>query len=58
MGEPQDLDEFPEEEFEEEEDEWDDIGDGFDESRKVCVAEKLPLRTFVAYSFRVLKQYS
>ncbi len=57
MGEPQDLDEFPEE-FEEEEDEWDDIGDGFGESRKVCVAEKLPLRTFVTYSFRVLKQYS
>jgi hypothetical protein len=29
LGEPQDLDEFPEKEFEEEEDEWDDIGDGF-----------------------------
>ncbi len=37
MGEPQDLDEFPEEEFEAEEDEWDDIGDGFDESKKVAL---------------------
>ena len=43
MGDPQDLDEFPEEE--EEEDEWDDIGDGFGESRKMCGAEKLPFKT-------------
>jgi hypothetical protein len=34
LEEPRELEEFPDEEWAEDEEEWDDIGDGFGESRK------------------------
>ena len=34
MEEPRELEEFPDEEWDEDEEEWDDIGDGLGESRK------------------------